>query len=449
MDRRRTSAVSDEGSGDRSFSIRVLGRALYRGGQVVLGWLFDFRGRIGRARFVAGLSLAILGTGGLLLVTALAAAVLHWRDSTIAVAAFVVFAPLFWSILALEVKRLRDIGLPVLLLPAVIVLNFADHFLAVRTGWRFLWPDDPSSPVSGVVNVALLFALLAWPGRPVDEPARGAPATRKRTWIVLGSAAACAFAVVAAGLAIDPWNGPGCPTAIAKGADCSRAGAVGRYYSTVLGIRANKALDRKRPDDALRDLDRLIAIRPNAVFAWNSRGIAHDQRGELRAALADYDHALALVPGYANALTNRATVQKELGSAAGPAFAPAAAAPVKAALVQAAPPAQPEPEEPPIVTVANGPARASIIRDFQDDLRTAKSDGRVRDCRLAIDYVSAAPAGKDTSWGAVCTVEQGSREQDVMACDDRLLGKFTMRYQFTESWPALIDFVGRNCPPGG
>src|SRR6185312_14125636 len=280
-------------------------------------WLFDFRGRVGRVRFAAGLALAIFGAVGLLLVAALAASALHLPGGATVAAALVVALPLSWSLLALQVKRLRDLGLPVLLLPVVIALNIADHFLAIRTGWRFLWPDEPTTAVSGLVNMALLLALLAWPGRPVGEPPAPAPAAGTRTRIMFGSAAACAFAVVAAGLVVDPWNGAGCPSAIAKGADCSRAGAIGRLYAAFLGIRANQALDRKRPDDALSDLDRLIAIRPNAVFAWNSRGIAHDERGERRVALADYEHALALVPGYAHARVNLAIVRKALGSDAG------------------------------------------------------------------------------------------------------------------------------------
>ena len=360
----------------------------------MLVWLFDFRGRIGRARFAAGLSLATLGAVGLLLVAALAASSLHWQGWALVAAALVVALPLLWSLLALQAKRLRDIGLPVLVLPVVVALNIADRFLALRTGWRFLWPDELTTPVSGLVNTVLLMAFLAWPGRPVDEPAGSAPAARTRARIIFASAAACVLAGLAGGLAIDPWNGAGCPATVAKGADCSRAGVVGRLYAAMLGIRANKALDRKKPDDALRDLDRLIAIRPNAVFAWNSRGIAHDERGELSDALADYDHALALVPGYALALTNRAIVQKELGSQAGAAFAAAGAGQQKAALVEADPPAPSEREEPPTVTDASGPGRDRIIKDLQDDLSRANPADRVEDCRLVVDYVSAATGRK-------------------------------------------------------
>jgi hypothetical protein len=69
----------------------------------------------------------------------------------------------------------------------------------------------------------------------------------------------------------------------------------------------------------------------------------------------------------------------------------------------------------------------------------------------AIDYIQPSPSGKDTSWGLICRLAADGRMQPrlVMACDDRLVGKFSMVEVKSASADALISFTGEHCPPGG
>jgi hypothetical protein len=102
---------------------------------------------------------------------------------------------------------------------------------------------------------------------------------------------------------------------------------------------------------------------------------------------------------------------------------------------------------PPVVTVVSDQAqRAQIIEDFQSDLGPG---WRVQSCQLVIDYVQPAPTGRDTSWGAVCSIKSGARTRTVVACDDRMIGKFTMSENSVSSSAEVAHFIERNCPPGG
>jgi hypothetical protein len=106
-------------------------------------------------------------------------------------------------------------------------------------------------------------------------------------------------------------------------------------------------------------------------------------------------------------------------------------------------------ELPPSVTVvSDGQFQAAIIKDLEDDLRTIGSTARVQRCTTVLRYVRQI-GGKDTSWGAVCTLSGAMRKGSVLACDDWLVGKFTMTTSFTDSKDAVTDFIRSNCPPGG
>jgi hypothetical protein len=116
--------------------------------------------------------------------------------------------------------------------------------------------------------------------------------------------------------------------------------------------------------------------------------------------------------------------------------------------------AQDQRPQPPVVADARGSLRATILRDFARDLRKSRHRGSgaepgVKSCRRVISYVQPSPSGKDSSWGAICTLAGRSSDHEVMACDDRFVGKFTMQEALSPTREALVEFTRRNCPPGG
>jgi tetratricopeptide (TPR) repeat protein len=65
--------------------------------------------------------------------------------------------------------------------------------------------------------------------------------------------------------------------------------------------------------DAIEAYDRAIALCPDYVDAWNGRGLALVELGELADALASYDRAAAIRPDSAGTHANRSTALRNLG----------------------------------------------------------------------------------------------------------------------------------------
>lgn len=118
------------------------------------------------------------------------------------------------------------------------------------------------------------------------------------------------WVIFLAALVIDPWAPRGCPGPSTTGLDCARFGGAGRLYSSYLLVRGNAAAT---PEAAMPKIDRAIGLRPNFVYAYNSRGLAYAAAGRTAEALAAYDHALRLAPGYIGARANRAALYQRLG----------------------------------------------------------------------------------------------------------------------------------------
>jgi tetratricopeptide (TPR) repeat protein len=70
---------------------------------------------------------------------------------------------------------------------------------------------------------------------------------------------------------------------------------------------------RGEPAEALRHIDRAIAVNPNVAVAHNHRGVALKDLNRWDEALASYDTAVALDPGDAVAHYNRGNLLRELG----------------------------------------------------------------------------------------------------------------------------------------
>jgi len=70
--------------------------------------------------------------------------------------------------------------------------------------------------------------------------------------------------------------------------------------------RAGLLLELKRPEEALENYERVVALRPDLFVAWNNRGSTLRALQRHEEALASFERAAALNPSHVNALTNRA-----------------------------------------------------------------------------------------------------------------------------------------------
>ncbi|MBI4844391.1 MAG: tetratricopeptide repeat protein [Nitrospirae bacterium] len=66
-------------------------------------------------------------------------------------------------------------------------------------------------------------------------------------------------------------------------------------------------------EEALKDYNKAIEMRPSYFYAYNNRAVAYEYLGKNEEALRDYNNALALDPEYANAYFNRADFYEKRG----------------------------------------------------------------------------------------------------------------------------------------
>jgi tetratricopeptide (TPR) repeat protein len=62
--------------------------------------------------------------------------------------------------------------------------------------------------------------------------------------------------------------------------------------------------------EAIVELDQAIGAQPDLALAYNARGFAYYLLRDYSHALADYDQAISLNPGYPNAIHNRDVAQR-------------------------------------------------------------------------------------------------------------------------------------------
>lgn len=137
----------------------------------MFGKLFGFRGRMGRLAYFGWLCVGVfLWTLGLFMVLGWGFATSRANGSIGAIvgASFTLLLsliPLGWMGLALATKRLRDTGLPPLLvIPALIAFSVVDALVLSRqTGGQLLGGLIHNSPVGLGVNIAYGLVLLFWP----------------------------------------------------------------------------------------------------------------------------------------------------------------------------------------------------------------------------------------------------------------------------------------------
>ena len=100
-------------------------------------------------------------------------------------------------------------------------------------------------------------------------------------------------------------------------AACSRLLDSGRLQDKPLGIayelRGLAFLDRGDIPHAISDLDRAVELAPDFAPAYQNRGNAWYARGNYGQALADYDATIRIDPNSPSPYVNRATVRRDLG----------------------------------------------------------------------------------------------------------------------------------------
>jgi tetratricopeptide (TPR) repeat protein len=92
-----------------------------------------------------------------------------------------------------------------------------------------------------------------------------------------------------------------------------KAIAIDPDFADAHGNRANILVDADLPVEALQSFDRALALNPNSPTDWMNRGALLQDLGRHAEALTDYDKALAIVPQAPNILMNRANALAMLG----------------------------------------------------------------------------------------------------------------------------------------
>ena len=93
---------------------------------------------------------------------------------------------------------------------------------------------------------------------------------------------------------------------------CNRAIGSNRFAGNDLAkLLTNRGVELKRKgnlDAAIADYNGAIALNPKDMFSFNNRGNALRDKGDLQGAIADYTRAIRLDPDYAAAYVNRGRV---------------------------------------------------------------------------------------------------------------------------------------------
>ncbi|MEO0729379.1 MAG: tetratricopeptide repeat protein [Pseudomonadota bacterium] len=93
--------------------------------------------------------------------------------------------------------------------------------------------------------------------------------------------------------------------------------AYGSDTVALLLRRAQRAMDGKKYDRAIRFLDAALDLAPDYAEAFNRRAYAHYQQGNVRGAVGDLRRALALDPSHFQALRGLGEILSESGNETG------------------------------------------------------------------------------------------------------------------------------------
>jgi tetratricopeptide (TPR) repeat protein len=77
-------------------------------------------------------------------------------------------------------------------------------------------------------------------------------------------------------------------------------------------VLGNLRLEKSRYEEAIKQYEQAIRLKPDSWKAWNYRGVALLQLGRYEESIASFDKALEIKPDYQAAKTNRDTAFKQL-----------------------------------------------------------------------------------------------------------------------------------------
>jgi tetratricopeptide (TPR) repeat protein len=86
-----------------------------------------------------------------------------------------------------------------------------------------------------------------------------------------------------------------------------------RDYAAAFNNRGVARRDKGDLDGALQDYTEAIRLKPDHANAFNNRGLGRRDKGDLDGALQDYTEAIRLKPDYANAFNNRSLARRDKG----------------------------------------------------------------------------------------------------------------------------------------
>ncbi|MCL2452715.1 MAG: tetratricopeptide repeat protein, partial [Alphaproteobacteria bacterium] len=84
-------------------------------------------------------------------------------------------------------------------------------------------------------------------------------------------------------------------------------------YAEAYNNRGNARRDKGNLDGALQDYSEALRFKPDYATAYNNRGITRRDKGNLDGALQDYSEALRFKPDYATAYNNRGITRRDKG----------------------------------------------------------------------------------------------------------------------------------------
>jgi len=98
--------------------------------------------------------------------------------------------------------------------------------------------------------------------------------------------------------------------------------------------------------------------------------------------------------------------------------------------------------------VSDAAAMSVRIEKFANVMKKLGFNGEIRSCKLMVQQAVGVRGG-NISYGAICTIHADNRLQEVMMCDDDMVGHYALKaLTFVMSEDAVAEFTRKNCYGG-